>query len=122
MSWGRKGALLMLAVVAFWTAIPVSACLLARQSPAQPDCCRAMARDCNAPGSVSNNSCCKTYRQEAAVTPAPPFSPQHAQKLSFVPGTGNLRSPQQTHVSFNRITFETPPPKPAPGDSSKLQI
>jgi hypothetical protein len=122
MSWGRKGALLMLAVVVFWTALPVSACLLAKQPPRQADCCRAMARDCGAPGSATNTSCCKTNRQEAAVTPAPPYSPQHVQKLSLVPGAGNLLSPQQTPVSLNRITFETPPPKPSPGDSSKLQI
>jgi hypothetical protein len=122
MSWGRKGALLLLAVGVFWTALPVSACLLAKQIPTQKDCCRAMARDCSAPGSVSNTSCCKTTRQDDAVSPVPPYSPEHSQKLSVVPGTGILLSPQQTLVSLNRVAFETPPPKPSPGGNSKLQI
>jgi len=34
---GRKGALLMLAVVILWTAIPASACLFAVHSTGQPD-------------------------------------------------------------------------------------
>ncbi len=122
MSWGRKGALLMLAVVVFWTAMPVSACLLARQFPTQKDCCGAMARNCNAPGSASNTSCCKTTRQEAAVTPATSYSYEQAQKLELVPGTANLLSLPQIHISLNRIAFETPPPRPSPGCNSKLQI
>ena len=44
MNWGRKGALLMLAVVAFWAVMPVSACLLGTRHACQPDCCRAMAQ------------------------------------------------------------------------------
>ncbi len=122
MSWVRKGALLLLAVVVLWSALPVSACLLARQLRTQKDCCRAMARDCDAPGSASNTSCCKITRQDDAVTPVPLYSPKHAQKLSLAPGTGNLLSARQAHVSLSGITFETPPPKPSPGGNSKLQI
>ena len=39
MHWGRKVALLMLAAVVLWTAMPASACVLTMQSNARRACC-----------------------------------------------------------------------------------
>ena len=85
MNWGRKGALLMLAVVVLWTAIPASACLFAVHSTGRPDCCRGMAGEFDSPSMCANGSCCQAERQNAAVATAPLYSPEQSQKLAVAP-------------------------------------
>ncbi len=92
MSWVRKGALMMLAVVAFWATMPVSACLLGAQHAGQPDCCRGMAQGCDSPGMGAGNSCCQAQGKNPAVTPAPQYTTEHLQKLALVPRQAAVQS------------------------------
>jgi len=117
MNWGRKGALLMLAVVVFWTAAPACACLPATQPSGQHSCCRGMGRECGMPPMGMNGSCCQVQRQNIAVPPAPPYSPGHSQKLTFVPHQAGLES-----AASHRNAFQAPPPKFPPGCNSILRI
>jgi len=121
MNWGRKGALLMLAVVVLWTAMPASACLLAAQATGQPACCRGMEAGCDAPSAPANASCCQTPRQNTAVAPAPLYSPHHSQKLASAPLPAGLQLPAFSGVT-HRNAFETPPPKFPPGGAFALRI
>jgi hypothetical protein len=121
MNLGRKGALLMLAVVVFWTAAPVCACLLTTQPSGQHSCCRSMERKCGMPGMSMNGSCCRVQQQNTAVTPVPPYSPEHSQKLGFVPHQASLQLSVALVFGF-QDALEEPPPKFPPGCSSILRI
>ena len=120
MNWGRKGALLMLAVVFFWTAAPTCACLLTSQPSGQHSCCRGMGRKCGMPGMNMNGSCCRVQQQNA-VTPVPPYSPKHSQKVAFVLHQASLQL-SAASVSGFQNALEGPPPKFPPGCSSILRI
>jgi hypothetical protein len=121
MDLGRKGALLMLAVVVLWTAMPVSACLPAAHSTGQPDCCRGMEPGCDAPTMPASTSCCQTHQQSVAVATVPLYSPQHSQKLAFAPIYAGLQLPIFSGVA-HRNAFETPPSKSPPGGAFALRI
>jgi hypothetical protein len=119
-NWRRKGALLMLAVVVFWAAMPASACLLGSQSAAVPDCCRATAQGCDSPGMGAGNSCCQVRGKIPAVTPVPPFTTERAQKLILVPlhaGLELLAAPGPVYGNVHA----TPPQFP-PGHAFALRI
>ncbi|MGD0158005.1 MAG: hypothetical protein ABSB50_18095 [Terracidiphilus sp.] len=121
MSWVRKGALMMLAVVAFWATMPVSACLLSAQHGGQPDCCRGMAQGCDSPGVGAGNSCCQVQGKNPAVTPAPQFTTEHLRKLALAPHQAGVQSPV-AHGSGYRNTAATPPPKFPPAGAFALRI
>src|SRR5580692_7467281 len=73
MTMGRKGAILMLAILALWAAGPALACITA--APCH-SCCRAMLTDCDAAASASY-PCCQLHSSGTAlprgrvVAPAP---------------------------------------------------
>ena len=121
MNWGRKGAFLMLAVVVLWTAMSVSACLLAVHSHGQPDCCRGMESGCGGASMRADASCCQTHPQNAAVATAPVYSPQHSQRLAFVTLDGGLRLAVLSGAR-QQNSFDTPPPKFPPGGAFALRI
>jgi hypothetical protein len=121
MNWGRKGALLMLAVVVLWTALPAYACLLAAHSTGQPDCCREMAREIDSPLMCANPSCCKAERQNAAVATAPLYSPERWQKLAFVPHLADLQLGAFSGTK-HRNDFETTPLKFQPDGAFALRL
>jgi len=117
MNWERKGALLMLLVVVLWTAIPASACLLGGRQAGQPDCCRAMALECDQAGMGASVSCCEVHPQgTTAVTAAPVYSPAHSQKLIFVPNQTAPRSGASRSASF-RDALDSPPESSSRGSS-----
>ena len=121
MNWGRKSALLMLAVVVLWTAIPASACLLAEHSTGQPDCCRGMARAFDSSSMCADGLCCQDHQQHAVVATVPLYSPELSQKLAVVPQQAGLQLrafPGATH----RNAFEAPPLKFPPGGAFALRI
>lgn len=125
MNWGRKGALLMLAVVAFWATTsvlaPVSACLLGTRHASQPDCCRAMAQACDSPAMSANDSCCQARGENPAVPSVPPNTERHLQTLAFVArgaGMGLLQTPGAAYVHV----LESPPLKLPPGGAFALRI
>lgn len=119
--WGRKGALLLLAVVVAWTAVPVSACLLSAQAAGMPACCRGMAPDCPMHGMRADTSCCRIDGRDAAFTPVPPYSPEHSQRLVFVSQQASLDSPTAPRAGRSNA-LEAPPPKFPPGRISILRI
>lgn len=68
MAAGRKGAVVMLLIVALWAAIPALACFAS--APCHP-CCRAghmMQMDCGAATMSAGHSCCDL---NSPSTPAP---------------------------------------------------
>lgn len=121
MNWGRKGALLMLAVVVLWTAIPASACLLAVHSTGQPDCCRRMALEFDSPSMCANGSCCQAERQNAAVATAPLYFPEQSQKPAFVPHQAGLQL-RALSGAMRRNAFQAPPLKFPPCGAFALRI
>ena len=121
MNWGRKGALLMLAVVALWAAIPASVCLLTTQPAGQSACCRGMAQDCPMTGMSMDAPCCQFHGRNAAVTPVSPFSSQRMQRLAFVPHLAALEPTAAPGAGW-RNALEAPPPRFLPGSVSILRI
>jgi hypothetical protein len=122
MTWGRKSALLLLAMTVFWTAMPASACLLAMPAMGQHSCCDAMdlTLACAPAGTTSNGSCCQAARQDPAVAPATQ-STEHAQRLAFVLTGINLLTPGSRSAARPNA-LEAPPPKSSPGGNSILRI
>ena len=120
-SWGRKIALLMLAVAVLWTAMPASACVLMMQSSARPACCGDMAQAGTMRGISMNPSCCQIRGTVPAVAPAPPFSLDHSQQSAIVPYTSSLAA-FVTRSNAWRDAFEIQPPKFPPGGIFVLRI
>jgi hypothetical protein len=121
MNWGRKGALLLLAVAVFWTPIPAFACLFAGHSTAQLDCCRGMAHASDSSSICANDSCCQAERQNAAVTTGPLYSLEQSQKLAVMPHQpGSLLRASSCAEPLN--AFKTPPPKFPPGGALALRV
>ena len=121
MNWGRKGALLMLAVVVLWTALPASACLLAVHSAGHADCCHSLVRECGSPSMCANALCCQTHRQNDAASAVPVYSAQQSQKASFVPQQAGLQFRAASDAG-TRPAFEAPPPKFQPDGAFALRI
>jgi hypothetical protein len=125
MNLGRKGALLMLAVVAFSAAVPVlapmSACLLGTRHASQHDCCRAMAATSDSPAMSANSSCCQTQGQNPAVPSVPPYSFGHSQKLALVTHEAQVELPVVPGTAYPNA-LESPPLKFPPGGAFALRI
>jgi hypothetical protein len=121
MNWHRKGMMLMLAVVVFWTALPVSTCLLAGRQTVQPDCCRAMARACNSPVMGANGACCQIHGSNPAQVPVQPNSPVQSLETVALPGLGGTEVPAVSGSGYMNA-FEAPPPKFPPGGAFALRI
>jgi hypothetical protein len=121
MNRSKKGALILLAVVVFWTAMPAFACLLSAPSAGKPSCCRAMAHDCGEAAIKTTGSCCQIQQKNAAISPAGPYSPEQPQKLTVLPRRDSL--PSIADASARRsIALEAPPPKVSPGAIPILRI
>jgi hypothetical protein len=121
MNSGRKSALLMLVVVAFWATIPVSACLLGTRHASQPDCCRAMAQTCDSPAMSASGSCCQAQGENPAVPTVPPYSVGHSQTLAFVAHEAGVElraAPGTAYIN----ALESPPLKFPPGGAFALRI
>jgi hypothetical protein len=121
MNWGRKGALAMLTVVAFWATMPTFACLLGTRHASQPNCCRAMAQTCDSPATGADSSCCRIQGNNPAVAPVPPFSVGHSQNLAVVARQAGLELPAAPGGAYRNV-LETPPPKFPPGGAFSLRI
>ncbi len=123
MTWGKKSALLMLAMMVFWTALPVSACVLAMPTAGQHACCDGMTMTmASAPArTTANGSCCQIGRQNPAVPPVPLSSFERSQQLAFVPIQAALQvSLSQGTVCRNAL--KAPPPKSSLGSIFILRI
>jgi hypothetical protein len=120
MHWGRKIALLVLAAVVLWTAMPVSACVLTMQPSARPACCDGMAQGAM-PGMKMLPACCRVHGTEPALTPVPPFSPEPLLRPLLVAYPTSLERSVATNAGW-RNAFETPPPRTSAGQISILRI
>lgn len=120
MSWSRKGAAVLLALVVFVTAVPALACLLP-VAPTGHACCRAMAADCGMT-MRSQVSCCQSSPVDPAAAPAV-FSSTEQSAATFatlaphfvfvLPGSAAVRI---------LAAAEAPPPKFSSGASTSLRI
>jgi len=121
MIWRRKGAMLLLAIVVFWTALPASACLLTGRSTAQRDCCRAMAKACSSTVAGASGACCQIHGSNPAQVPVQPNSPAQSFETADLPGQAALVAPAIA-VSGSTNAFEAPPPQFPPGGAFALRI
>lgn len=117
MSMGRKGAILMLAVVALWAAVPALACL----APAPcHQCCRAMMTDCDT-AMIAAHPCCQMQSSNTAVPPgqaaATDLAPSSTQTLMWV----ILPNPKGLAGQGPNLS-KAPPPRSLSGASAILRI
>jgi hypothetical protein len=119
MRMGRKGALLLLAVMVLWAVTPALACL-ARM--AQPSCCQGTAmQDCASPAMMQCSDCCRVQPADAPLLPGSASAVDHA--------AGSLPSPAATELVVLPeageeilLAFEAPPPPGFSGAGSILRI
>lgn len=104
----RRRAFLMLAIVALWAMLPVSACLRVTQSMGQHACCHGMAQACDSSSMNASSSCCLVHRQSAAVAPVIPDGADHLQTLAVISHPASLDVPAITGVEDGSAL--APPP------------
>lgn len=117
MHMGRKGALVVIAVLALWAAQPALACLM---TAAPMPCCRGAMRGCPDAAPTAAMACCHPS-PENAVPPA--VAPGALSTWTAHPGLGPMDVPalQQSHRAALRRIDAAPSPPP-PGYSSILRI
>ena len=116
MSMGRKGAILMLAIVVLWAATPVLGFLA---SASCHPCCRAIMMDCDS-AIVAAHPCCQIQSStavppaQAAVTSTPAGSSQTLASLDLPdPSVLTRQGPSLS---------KAPPPRSQSGGSTILRI
>jgi hypothetical protein len=92
----RRRGLLMLAMMALWTMLPVSACLRASQSMGQHACCHGVAQVCDSSAINASGSCCLVHWQGVAVVPVLPDTVDPLQALAVMWHPANLSAPAIT--------------------------
>jgi len=115
--------IVVLALLALWTAVPVLACLPTHQmTQAEMACCQKMAGDCEM-GSAQH-PCCKTaptinapVATIAAIEPISQLHPSIA-VVSFIP---SAQFEPQAEGEITQVHLGLPPPAP-PGPNSILRI
>lgn len=116
-----KGALLLLAVAVFWSALPLGACLLAGQASGEPACCMPMAQDCPMQSADMNSPCCQIHSEDSAVVPEVPFAPEHVRLAALAPqaAAAPILAASADAIRYAR---EASPPGAPPGAISVLRI
>lgn len=113
----RKGAILMLAAVVLWTAVPALACLL--PAPARL-CCQTM-QGCEASLMNASDACCQMHAPDS--TPPAGRTSLLGQPRSLAQLSGDLISLAVPTVSGMRTQKTGQPPLSfPPGASSVLRI
>jgi hypothetical protein len=112
--------IIVLALLALWTAVPVLACLPSQQmTQAEMACCKKMAGDCQM-GSAQH-PCCKTASTinspVATVSPIAHFYPS----VAVVSFTLSAQLEPKTEGELSHAHLGLPPPAPA-GPNSILRI
>ncbi len=121
MHWGRKFALLMLAAVVLWTAMPVSACVVTMQSNARAACCGDMAQGGPMQRMKIIPACCRIRATDPAVVPVSAFSPEHSLKPMLVAYPASVDTSANSRAGW-RLDLKAPPPKSLAGAISILRI
>lgn len=118
MRMGRKAAILMLASVVLWAAVPVIVSLTPMTCHS---CCQAMAMECDAAATNAAHACCRLEIPESAAPAAGAVAPEFQ--------IGPVRAPV-SHVAFEPGDLagqtpgssEAPPPRSLLGASTILRI
>jgi hypothetical protein len=115
---GRKGAILMLAVVALWAVAPALACLAV--APCH-SCCRDMMMDCDSTAMDAAQPCCQLQSSNVPVPATSVIAPELQTGLirplasAVLPDLDGLASPKSAIA-------EAPPPRSLSGASTILRI
>jgi hypothetical protein len=120
MNMGRKGAMVLLAVVVLWAAMPAFACLIDANQMSQSECCRAMA-NCDPTAMAADSPCCQIHERTPAVPPVQPFSPVKSLEIAALPHESGIVVTAELGGAYGN-TLETPPPKFPPGGAFSLRI
>lgn len=118
---GKIRAMFLLAVAAFWSALPAAACLLTGASTGQPGCCAGMSENCPMQGADVNGSCCQIQPRHVAAIPDAPIPSEWGQTPALAPHPVGL-------VALAAMTeprghaFAASPPGISPGASAILRI
>jgi hypothetical protein len=112
--------IIILALLALWTAVPVLACLPTHQmTQAEMACCKKMVGDCQM-GSAQH-PCCKTApTANAPVATIEPISQFHP-CITVVSVTPSFQFEPKTEGEVAQAHLSLPPPAP-PGPNSILRI
>jgi hypothetical protein len=116
----RVRPIVVLILLALWTAIPALACLPTRQmTHAEMACCKKMAGDCHM--GPAQHPCCKTAPNVTApvatIAPILQFHPD----VAIVIVTHRFQSEQIVDSEVAQVYLGLPPPAP-PGPNSILRI
>lgn len=114
---GRKGVLVLLAVVALWTALPVVACAA---EAATPPCCHGMM-DCGSPAHSVGRACCQIHRDSPALLAGQTSASDHFHALAQIAVPVIVPAPLVL-AGVNPPIAGAPPPEPSPGSGSILRI
>lgn len=128
---GRQGAILMLAAVVLWTALPGVACWLSMPKAVHhPSCCTGMDQDGGSMNSMdsmgsqemrANGACCQAHEKIVGLVPVLTFAPEQLQRAAVAPDQFLLPTLSDAAGSAPN-SFETPPPKASSGVSSILRV
>jgi hypothetical protein len=118
MRMGRKGTILMLAIVALWAAAPVLACL----TPAPcHSCCRAMMMDCDTATMSAAHPCCQLHSSGTAVPWGRVVAPEP--QIGAVQLFGSALPPDLDRLAGQSpVSSKTPPPRSQSGAGTILRI
>lgn len=114
----RTGAILMLAVVVLWTAMPALACVLA---PTHHACCRDMAQECSSSAMNSGGACCQIHPSDSAVSVLITSAPERSFALFSIAVTPALAAPDAADAPALRMAGASPPAA-SPGNNFILRI
>jgi hypothetical protein len=118
MPMGRKGAILMLAIVALWAAAPALACITA--APCH-SCCRAMMMDCDSATMSAADPCCQLHTSGTAVPRGRVVAPEP--QLGAVQTLASVLPPDLDRLAGQSpLSFKAPPPRSPSGSGTILRI
>lgn len=117
----RNGAFLLMVVAVFWSAQPLSACLLAGHASDSSACCIQMAQDCPMQSADMSSPCCQSHSEDAAVIPDIPITSEHVRIAALAPHMAAGAAVAPSTGAFRHIP-EAFPPGASPGATSVLRI
>jgi hypothetical protein len=118
MPMGRKGAILMLAIVALCAAAPVLACVTLVPCHS---CCRAMMMDCDSETMSAAHPCCQLHSSGTVVPRGRVVTPEP--QLGAVQSHASALPPDLDRLAGQSSFFSNaPPPRSQSGASIVLRI
>lgn len=115
---GRKAAVVLLAIVALWAAMPAFACL---PTAAPCACCCAMMHNCDLSASMSGNECCALHSHPDAIPPDVASGPDHLPDTAVAPAALYLAPSLALETPVFSAAEDSPPRNPS-SRSSILRI